>query len=384
MIKLIYCLILVGIALLISATMTSSTSSDIFDKPTISSIEGKQVVIDGLNSNLYITLDKCLPNQLIENNLVIVIDASGSTVASDPTSGISVISHIDANAISIIRKINPNTNIGIVAFGGIITKTNILSMRNETNKTYLENLIRTIAPQGGSNPTNLDEGLLAATDLLNSTSGKKEIILFTDGNLMNDNKSYEILEKIVKDIKNNNIEIHFIQILSSNEQVHITPIYNKLAGAVGSQVIILNPDERLNTLFQEPLLFESCSMKTNETNRITVTTGDGTPISGAEIRLDNITIGETTNGELSINLLRTGIHYFTANKPGYKKAIIKVVLPLENINATQMIKPNPINDSQLKTEVKETNESLNGFDWLGKSWFEIIFDNILTWFKLKS
>lgn len=381
MIKLRYCLILIGIVLFLSATMTASTASDIFDKPTISSIEGKQVVIDGLNSDLYITLDKCLPNQLIENNLVIVIDASGSTAIGSP----SLISLIDANAISIIRKINPNTNIGIVAFGGIIAKTNILSMKNETNKTYLENLIRTIVPQGGDNPTNLDQGLLAATELLNSTSGKKEIILFSDGNLMSDNKIYEILEKIVKDIINNDIELHFVQILSSNEEVHITPIYKKLAEVVGSQVIILNPDERIVLNFnQEPSLFESCSMKTNETNRITVTTSDGTPISGAEIRLDNITIGETTNGELSINLLRTGIHYFTANKPGYNKAVIKVVLPLENINATQMIKPNPINDSQLKTEVKETNESLNGFDWLGKSWFEIIFENIVTWFKLKS
>jgi hypothetical protein len=111
--------------------MTASKASDVnqtvFGKPTISSVEGKQVVIDGLNSNLYITLDKCLPEQLIETNLVIVIDASGSTAIGSP----SLISLIDANAISIIRKINPNTNIGIIAFGGIIAKTDILSMKND-------------------------------------------------------------------------------------------------------------------------------------------------------------------------------------------------------------------------------------------------------------
>jgi hypothetical protein len=254
--------------------------------------------------------------------------------------------------------------------------------QNDTNKIYLENFIRQIGPQGGDHPTNLDQGLLAATELLNSTRGKKEIILFSDGGLMPDNKSFEILEKIVKDIKKKDIEIHFIQIIFPKEQVNFTPIYNKLAESVGSRVIILNLDERA-IYSKEPSLFESCSMKRNETNRITVTTSDGTQISGAEILLDNITIGETTNGELSFNLLRTGIHFFTANKPGYNKAVIKVVLPLENITAIQ-IKPNPINDSQLKTEIKEANESLNGFDWLGKSWFELLFDNILNLFKFKS
>jgi hypothetical protein len=52
MIKLRYCLILIGIALFLSAIMTASKASDVnqtvFGKPTISSVEGKQVVIDGL------------------------------------------------------------------------------------------------------------------------------------------------------------------------------------------------------------------------------------------------------------------------------------------------------------------------------------------------
>ncbi len=171
-----------GIALFLSATMTSSEASEInqtvFDKPMISSIETKQVVIGEQNDDLYITLDKCLPDQLIGQNKVIVIDASGTTGLRNSTSEFSVNSLILANAINLIRRINPNTNIGIVAFGGSINKTGILSMKNETNKTYLENFIGQIAPKG---ETNLDIGLLAATELLNSTNGKKEIILFSDG-----------------------------------------------------------------------------------------------------------------------------------------------------------------------------------------------------------
>jgi hypothetical protein len=177
-------------------------------------------------------------------------------------------------------------------------------LKNESNKTYLEDFIRRIAP--GPNPTNLDQGLLAATELLNSASGKKEIILFSDGSkagsgTMYNNGSYEVLEKIVKDIKKKDIEINFIKIYSYDQ--NINPDYNKLAEAVGSRVIILNPDDRA-IHSKEPSLFESCSMKNNETNIITVTTRDGTPISGAEISLDNFSIGETTKGELSYTTLR--------------------------------------------------------------------------------
>ena len=40
---------------------------------------------------------------------------------------------------------------------------------------------REIGPKGGDNPTDLDKGLQAADELLNSVSGTKEIIIISDG-----------------------------------------------------------------------------------------------------------------------------------------------------------------------------------------------------------
>jgi hypothetical protein len=170
------------------------------------------------------------------------------------------------------------------------------------------------------------------------------IVIDTSGSTMYNNGSYEVLEKIVKDIKKKDIEINFIKIYSYDQ--NINPDYNKLAEAVGSRVIILNPDDRA-IHSKEPSLFESCSMKNNETNIITVTTRDGTPISGAEISLDNFSIGETTKGELSYTTLRKGVHYFAANKLGYNKSVIKVVLPFENITVTPKLKDNQTINSEL-------------------------------------
>ncbi len=204
--------------------------------------------------------------------------------------------------------------------------------------------------------------------------------LTDDRCITTDNKSYEALEKIVKDIKKRDIEINFIQIITSDKYLDFLFLrYNKLAEAVGSRVIILNPEDRA-IHSKEPSLFESCSMKTNETNIITVTTSDGTQISGAEISLDNISIGETTRGELGYTTLRTGEHYFTANKSGYNKAVIKAVISLENITVK---KTDPFNDSQLKPEVKEVKEPLNGFEGFQKkpSWLESTIHSILGWFR---
>ncbi len=182
-------------------------------------------------------------------NLVIVIDSSGSTSLSSSIGTQSRISLIDANAISIIRGIGKDSRVGVVAFSGLTGQTNILSMGAEINKVELENFIREIGPKGGDNPTDLDKGLKAAEDLLNSVSGTKEIIVISDGFIHPDGLTQT--EKTVLDLNNKDIKIQFIQILFPEEARMPNDNYDKLAKAAGTDVVLLYPDERASTLIGE-------------------------------------------------------------------------------------------------------------------------------------
>ncbi len=183
---------------------------------------------------------------LIQHDIVIIIDSSGSTAATDPTTGVSVIGSIDANAVNIIRDLGRCSDAGVVAFGGNIVTTGMLSMSNDTNKARLETVIRAIGPNGANNPTDVDNGLRSAQRLLNSSNGTKEIIVLSDG-LMPPEGFDRIINTIIE-LKNERIKIQFIQILVSygpNKEPNI--VYDKMAHAADGQVIVLNPDERIIT-----------------------------------------------------------------------------------------------------------------------------------------
>jgi uncharacterized membrane protein len=180
-------------------------------------------------------------------NLVVVIDASGSTMGEDPTTGLSFIGLEDANALNLVQNIAQDSRMGVVAFGGVTAKTDILPMGNEANKAVLEKFIRDIGPKGGDNPTDLDKGLHAAGDLLNTVSGTKEIIVLSDG--MMPPEGFDQIKKTVVDLKNNDVKIHFIQVrLSFEATKEANPLYNGLALASDGPAIVLNPDERASTL----------------------------------------------------------------------------------------------------------------------------------------
>ncbi|NJD77270.1 MAG: VWA domain-containing protein [Candidatus Methanoperedens sp.] len=182
-------------------------------------------------------------------NLVILIDSSGSTSIKDPGAEYSFIELIDANAENIVQKITPDSRVGIVAFSGVTAQTGILPMSSDANKAELENFISDIGPKGGDNPTDLDKGLHAAEDLLDSVSGSKEIIVLSDGKMPPE--GFDQTKKTVEDLTNKEIKIHFVQILSNYLQYKESnrlARYNELALAGGEQSIILNPDERASTL----------------------------------------------------------------------------------------------------------------------------------------
>jgi uncharacterized membrane protein len=180
-------------------------------------------------------------------NVVILIDSSGSTGIGSP----SPISLIDANAISIIRGIGQDSRVGVVAFSGITTETVILPMSSEANKAELESFIREIGPgqKGGENPTDLDKGLHAADELLNSVTGTKEIIVISDGLI--DPKGLTQTKNTVLDLTTKETKIQFIQILLPDNAKVPNDNYDILAKAAGTNVILLYPDERASTLIGE-------------------------------------------------------------------------------------------------------------------------------------
>jgi uncharacterized membrane protein len=178
-------------------------------------------------------------------NLVILIDSSGSTGLSSSIGTESRISLIDANAISVVRSIGKDSRMGIVAFSGITRQTNLLSMGTEKNKEELENFIKEIGPKEGDNPTDLDKGLRAADELLNSVSGTKEIIIISDGFI--DPKGLTQTKNTVLDLTKKDTKIQFVQILFPEEARMPSDNYDKLAKVANTDVVLLYPDERLST-----------------------------------------------------------------------------------------------------------------------------------------
>ncbi len=258
----------------------------------------------------------------VERNLVIVIDASGSTASGDVVTGLTFISLIDANAINIIQNVAPNTRVGVVAFSGSTTQTDLLPMNNQANKEKLESFIKETAPNGGQNPTDLDKGLHAAENLLNSTSCTKEIIVISDGQIHPDGFDQE--KNTVIDLKNKGINIQFVQVLTSPELKNLKEpykVYNDLALATGAPAIVLNPDERVTTLISES--GKPCATPTTPTPTITPT-----------------------------------------------------------VTTTSMTTPTPIPTPQLEQEVKELKERLSKIEEKqNQSWFESSINSILCWFK---
>ncbi len=182
-------------------------------------------------------------------NLVVVIDSSGSAGGGDPVTGITFIGLIDANAKNIVQSIARDSRVGVVAFGGTTLKTDILPMGSEANRAELENFINDIGPKGGDNPTDLDKGLQAAGDLLNPVGGTKDVIVLSDG--LMPPEGLDQIKKTAVDLKNKDIKIHFVQVLTSYQQDK-TPnkLYNQLAEAADGQAMVLNPDERASTLVE--------------------------------------------------------------------------------------------------------------------------------------
>jgi len=193
-------------------------------------------------------------------NVVIVLDSSGSTsisVLTDFDVGEkyagkerTVIGEIDALAISIVRNIGRDSNLGLIAFGGKIEQKELESMSSNANRNDLEAYISNIGPKG-DNPTDLDLGFQAANEMLNKVSGTKEVIVISDGVLPPE--GYDQTLKSALELQKNGVKINLVQMIGqipppSSVVRTPEPLYGKLADALGVKVNVFYVTERPNLI----------------------------------------------------------------------------------------------------------------------------------------
>ncbi|MCZ7394075.1 MAG: VWA domain-containing protein, partial [Candidatus Methanoperedens sp.] len=175
-------------------------------------------------------------------NIMIVIDVSGSTIAGDVNAVTGEITNTaieqeDNIAANIAGAMTPDSNIGVIGFGGKV-KTLPFKQMTAANKDTMKKDILSFTPSGG-NPTNLIDALKAADDEVKKVTGSKEVIVLSDGKITgNEEGGGGTLNDIInaaKTLAENGVTMTFIQV-RSNENELITD-YKTLAGSVGGRII---------------------------------------------------------------------------------------------------------------------------------------------------
>ncbi len=175
-------------------------------------------------------------------NLVIVIDVSGSTIAGDldATTGEvrnSAIEQEDNIAKNIVGAMTPDSNVGVVGFGGKIVPLPMMQM-TAANKDKMKQDILNFYPFGLGG-TNMDDGLKEALNMLNKTSGSKEVIVLSDGRIGDSEGGGQTdVNRIInaaKELQANGVSMTFIQVRSNENQLFSD--YKNLADSVGAKII---------------------------------------------------------------------------------------------------------------------------------------------------
>ncbi len=176
-------------------------------------------------------------------NIVLVIDSSGSTAQSysqTAVGGTSVpaISEIDAIAGNFVNTISPDTNLGVVGFGGTTTVTYpLVRMTGASKQTMMANIAK-FEPQGGELGTDIDTGLDKARQMLSSASGTdKDVYVISDGQIETCGCDANIL-KIGNQMIQQGIRLHFIQVevnFQSGVALNIDQNYQKMAAALSAE-----------------------------------------------------------------------------------------------------------------------------------------------------
>ncbi len=173
-------------------------------------------------------------------NIVLVIDSSGSTAQAYSQTAVGgtsmpAISEIDAIAANFVNQISPDTNLGVVGFGGTTTVTYpIVRMTGASKPTMMDNIAK-FEPQGGELGTDIDKGLDTARQLLSSASGTKDVYVVSDGQIQTCGCDAQIL-KIGNEMEQQGIHLHFIQV-EADTTSNINPDYQTVAADLNAEFI---------------------------------------------------------------------------------------------------------------------------------------------------
>lgn len=192
-------------------------------------------------------------NATLEDNLVILLDYSGSTVSFRP--------YIQSNAIYAIQNIECDSNVSVMVYGGYIKNSNAYSTDTQDNRTILEGFVRNITgKEGDAARDNIYDGFIEARKILYNSTGTKQIVLISDGNV--DGKTNEkidnaLLIELVKDLKKNNVTINLYQVIDTDispnlKATWVREPYRDLSDKINTKVVVLNRSERIRFFKPKP------------------------------------------------------------------------------------------------------------------------------------
>ncbi len=151
-------------------------------------------------------------NTTYEDNLVILLDYSGTTIPFRP--------YIQSNALYSIQNIEDKSNVSVVVYGGFINNSNVYPMDTQKNRTILEDFVRNITGnEGDAARDNISDGFIEARKILYNSTGTKQIVLISDGNVdgkTNGKIDNALLIELVKDLKKNNVTINLYQVIDTD------------------------------------------------------------------------------------------------------------------------------------------------------------------------
>ena len=182
-------------------------------------------------------------------NVVLVLDISQSTAAHN------TLGDILGNSINILQNEKlRDAYAGVIAFGstGVDVSGGLVYLGVPSNIDVLEENISKLTP-GTTSVTSLDQGLLIAQDWLESEVGELDVIIISDGGIMD---SYDGSLEVAKELHNDNVNFFFVHIksgMSTQSQYDVRGVAyaEKLMNEVDGTYLYIEKDERANLVFED-------------------------------------------------------------------------------------------------------------------------------------
>ncbi len=183
-------------------------------------------------------------------NVVLVLDISGSISAHE------ALDDEKAMAVNLLKDMGRDTNVGVVAFGGdaVSVSDGLLPMSSHANRAALIDRVKKL--KTGYGGTSMDEGIITAASMLDNTSGKKYMLVFSDGAISN---SFEDSKIEISSMDTTETEMIFVMIKTNVVKERDVKTDNNrgdffmevLADQAGGVFIQLDPDldQRLDLKF---------------------------------------------------------------------------------------------------------------------------------------